>query len=42
MTDDAATDLVSLCLFLEVKKMIKLRFLDYFSNVKTEECDQKH
>ena len=26
---------------LDVKKLLKLRILDYFSNAKTEECDQE-
>ena len=32
---------VAIKVFLEVKKLLKLKFLDYFSNVKTEECDQE-
>ena len=27
--------------FLEIKKLLKFRFLDYFSKAKTEECDQE-
>ena len=27
--------------FLEVKKLLKLRFLDYFLKVETRECDQE-
>ena len=27
--------------FLEAKKLLKLRLLDYFSEAKMEECDQK-
>ena len=27
--------------FLTEKKLLKLRFLDYFSNAETEECDQE-
>ena len=27
--------------FLEVKKLLKLRLFDYFLNAKTEECDQE-
>ena len=27
--------------FLEIKKLLNSRFLDYFSKTKTEQCDQK-
>ena len=27
--------------FLEIKILLKLRFLEYFSKAKTKECDQK-
>ena len=27
--------------FLEVKNLLKLRFLDYFSKAETEECNQE-
>ena len=27
--------------FLDIKKLLKLRFLDYFPIAKTEECDQE-
>ena len=28
--------------FLEVKKLLKLRFLDYFLKAEMEECNQEH